>query len=306
MTGVLIGFAIIGAIVVAGYLVGRSGMLGSAAPAVLARLAFFVLSPCLLFTVVAEADVRALFSSLLLASAIAAAVPILLFAAVALLLWRRRLPEAVIGSLSSGVVNANNIGLPVAVYVLGDPAYPAPIILLQVLVLTPIGLTLLDVSTSGSVSLRRILLRPFVNPLLIGSALGVAVAVTGVQVPEAVMEPFEIVGAAAVPVMLLAFGMSLHGQRPLAPGSGRRDILLASTLKLAVMPAVAGVAGYLLGLRGQELYAVTVLAALPTAQNVFNHAQRYERGLAIARDTVLITTLVSLPILLLIAFVLRP
>ena len=230
----------------------------------------------------------------------------LVFALFALLLWRRRLPEAVVGSLSAGYVNANNIGLPVAVYVLGDPAYPAPIILLQLLILTPIALTLLDVSTSGKVSVRRILLRPFLNPLLIGSALGVVLAVTHVRLPEPVMEPFELVGAAAVPVMLLTFGMSLHGQRPLAPGSGRRDILLASVLKLAIMPAIAALAGYLLGLRGQELYAVTVLGALPTAQNVFNYAQRYERGVVLARDTVLVTTVGSVPILLLVALFLRP
>ncbi len=306
MTGVVIGFAIIGSIIAVGYAVERSGILGPSARPVLARLAFFVLSPCLLFTVLAKADVRSLFSSLLLASTAAAVFATLLFAGVALLLWRRRLPEAVVGALASGYVNANNIGLPVAVYVLGDPAYSAPVILLQLLVLAPVALTLLDVSTSGSVSLRRILLQPVRNPLLIGSALGVVVALTGVSLPGPLLEPFSLVGAAAVPVMLLAFGMSLHGQRPLAPGSGRRDILLASALKLTVMPAVAALAGLALGLGGQELYAVTVLGALPSAQNVFNYAQRYERGLIVARDTVLITTVGSLPVLLLVALLLRP
>ncbi|WP_210479935.1 AEC family transporter [Naasia sp. SYSU D00948] len=306
MVGVLIGFAIIGSIIAVGYAIGRAGLLGSGARTVLGRLAFFVLSPCLLFTVLLEADVRSLFSSLLLASAIAAVASALLFAAVALLLWRRRLPEAVLGSLASGYVNAGNIGLPVAVYVLGDPAYSAPVILLQLLVLAPVALTLLDVSTHGSVSARRILLQPVRNPLLIGSALGVALSLAEIRPPEALLEPFELVGAAAVPVMLLAFGMSLHGQRPLAPGSGRRDILLATGLKLAVMPAVAALAGIALGLEGEQLYAVTVLGALPTAQNVFNYAQRFDRGLIVTRDTVLLTTVGSLPVLLLVALVLHP
>ncbi len=306
MSGVLIGFAIIGSIIAAGYLVGRLDILGPAARPVLSRLAFFVLGPCLLFTVLAEADVASLFSSLLLASALAATLSALAFAGVALLLWRRRLPEAVVGALGSSYVNANNIGLPVAVYVLGDPAYSAPVILLQLLVLAPIALTLLDMSTSGHVSLRRILLQPVRNPLLIGSSLGVILSLTGVRLPEPVMAPFELVGAAAVPVMLLAFGLSLHGQRPFAPGSGRRDILLASALKLTVMPLLALLAGFALGLRGHDLYAVTVLGALPSAQNVFNYAQRYERGLILARDTVLVTTVGSLPVLLLVALLLRP
>ncbi|MFN8085605.1 MAG: hypothetical protein U0Q04_01115 [Microbacterium sp.] len=49
---------------------------------------------------------------------------------------------------------------------------------------------------------------------------------------------------------------------------------------------------------------VTVLAALPTAQNVFNYAQRFDVGETIARDTVFVTTLGCVPILLGITFLL--
>jgi malonate transporter len=305
VSGVLIGFGIIGAIVAAGYGIGRADLLGPGAGRALSRLAFFVLSPCLLFTVLARADVHVLFSSLLLASTVAALVSALLFAAVALLLWRRRLPEAVVGALASGYVNANNIGLPVAVYVLGDPAYSAPVILLQLVLLAPIALTLLDISTSGHASLGRILQQPVRNPLIIGSLLGLVVALTGIELPDPVLQPFELVGAAAVPIVLLGFGMSLHGQRPFQPGTGRRDIVLASGLKLVVMPLVAAGVSVLLGLTGEHLYAVVVLAALPSAQNVFNYAQRYERGVVVARDTVLITTVGSVPVLLLVSLLLR-
>lgn len=304
MSGVLIGFGIIGSIIAAGYAVGRGGLLGPGAGRVLGRLAFFVLSPCLLFTVLAKADVHALFSSLLLTSAIAAVLSALLFAGVALLVFRRTLPEVVVGALAAGYVNANNIGLPVAVYVLGDPAYSAPVILFQLTLLAPIALTLLDISTSGHVSVSRILLQPVRNPLIIGSVLGLIVAVTGIRLPDPVLQPFTLVGAAAVPTVLLAFGMSLHGQRPFRPGAGRRDIALAAGIKLVLMPLVAGFVGMLLGLSPQHLYAVVVLAALPSAQNVFNYAQRYERGLVLARDTVLITTVGAIPVLLLVSLLL--
>ncbi len=172
VTGVLIGFAIIAAVIAIGYIVGRTEVLGEHAPFVLSRLAFFVLSPCLLFTVLADADVHQLFSSVLAVSAIAAVVSILLFAAVAVLLWRRSISDTVIGSLASGYVNANNIGIPVAAYVLGDAAFSAPVILLQLLVLAPIALTILDVQDRGRASIRHILLGPLTNPIIIGSVLG--------------------------------------------------------------------------------------------------------------------------------------
>lgn len=302
MVGVLIGFAIIVAVIGVGYLIGRIDLLGPHAEHVLSRLAFFVLSPALLFTVLAGADVQHLFSALLPISAIAAVVDIAVFLAVALLRWRRPLPEATIGALASGYVNANNIGLPVSVYVLGDASSSAPVILLQLVVLAPIALTVLDVSTSGSLSIGRILLQPVRNPLIIGSLLGLIVAVTHLRIPAPVLAPFQLVGAAAVPVILLGFGMSLHGSRILAAGTNRREVLLASTLKLAVMPVIAWLLGqYVWHLEGHRLFVVVVLAALPTAQNVFNYAQRYGVATVLARDTVLITTALSIVVLVIVA-----
>ena len=306
MTDVLIGFGIIAAVIVIGYVVGRTGVLGEHVPYVLSRLAFFVLSPCLLFTVLADADVSRLFSSVLAVSAIAAVASILLFIAIAAVLWRRRIPELVIGGLASGYVNANNIGIPVAAYLLGDAAYSAPVVLLQLLVLAPIALTVLDAQARGRVSAKHILLGLITNPIIIGSALGVLVAVTEVELPAPLFEPFRLIGAAAVPVVLLAFGISLHGRRILQAGDSRGDVILATVIKLAVMPLVAWALGrFVFQLDAHTLFGVVVLAALPSAQNVFNYAQRYERGEILARDAVLITTIGALPAALLITILLR-
>ncbi|MBC7763614.1 MAG: AEC family transporter [Candidatus Saccharibacteria bacterium] len=302
MTGVLVGFAIIGFIIAVGYLAGRLGILGPSAGFVLNRVAFFVLSPCLLFTVLESATVSVLFSSLMAVSLVAALTAFAVYLAVARFVWHRGVPEIVVGALGAGYVNANNIGIPVAVYVLGSAAYSAPVVLLQLLVFAPVALTILDVTTTGRASIGRILLKPLLNPLITGSALGVILAVTGLHPPAAVLKPFELLGGAAVPVVLLAFGMSLHGQKLLQAGSGRRDVLVASAIKLVGMPLVAWLLGrFVLGLQGHPLFVVVALAALPAAQNVFNYAQRYSRGEIIARDTVLITTVGSIPVLMVVA-----
>ncbi len=307
MGGVLVGFAIIAIVIGVGYLISRIGLLGESVTTELSRLAFFVLTPALLFTVLAEADAGRLFSELLPISAIAAVTQFAVFALIALAVWRRPVPETTIGALSSGYINSNNIGLPVSLYVLGDASVAVPILLLQVIVIAPIALTILDATTSGKVSLGRVLLQPVRNPLIIASALGLAVSLSGIELPAPVLAPFEMIGAAAIPVILIAFGMSLHGRRPLAPGPERRDVILASILKLGAMPAVAWLLGHFVwGLEGQALFAVVVLAALPTAQNVFAFAQRYGRGVVIARDAVLVTTALSIVSLVAIAAFLAP
>jgi malonate transporter len=307
MIGVLIGFAIIAFVVAVGYGIGRSGLLGPDAAHVLGRLGFFVLSPALLFTVLAEADVAALFSELLPTTASAAALTIVVFALIALLVWRRAVPEATIGSLGSAYANATNMGIPLSAYVLGDAAASAPVFLLQLIVITPIALTILDFSTGGKPSLGRILLQPVRNPLIIASALGFLIAVTGVEIPPELFRPFELIGGAAVPVILIAFGMSLHGTRVLAAGKFRKDVVLASAFKLVLVPVAAWLLGhFVFGLEGQALFAAVILMALPTGQNVFNYAQRYRRGEVLARDVVFITTLGSFPAMLIVAALLAP
>jgi malonate transporter len=54
-----------------------------------------------------------------------------------------------------------------------------------------------------------------------------------------------------------------------------------------------------------QLFGVVMLAALPTAQNILNYAQRYERAEILARDVILITTIGSLPVLMVAAALLQ-
>ncbi|MGF6821769.1 malonate transporter [Microbacterium sp. ZKA21] len=305
MLDTLTGFAVVGVAIAVGYIIGRIGLLGEQARYVLGRLTFFVLSPFLLFTVLAQADAKVLFSSLLPVSAIAAVVVIAAYVLVARFVWKRGIGETVIGALSAGQVNSNNIGIPLSLYLLGSAAYPAPVILLQLLVFTPISLAILDAVTSAKTSVWRLITRTATNPIILGSALGTLVSVLDIDLPPIVMEPALLLANACVPVLLISYGISLFGQRVLGASGRRRDVLLASTLKLLVMPVLAWVfAQFVFGLSAHEVLIVVVLAALPTAQNVFNYSQRYDIGEAISRDTVFITTIGCVPVLLLATFLL--
>ncbi|MEA4943034.1 MAG: AEC family transporter [Propionicimonas sp.] len=305
MLAILTGFAVIALAVAVGYAIARSGLLGDEARPVLAKLTFNILMPFLLFSVLATAQVGALFSSLLPVSAIAAVTTMTGYALVSRLAWHRDLGRTVIGSLGAGYVNANNIGVPIALYMLGDAAYSAPIVLLQLLVFAPIALTTLDGRAGGKFSPSALLRSILTNPIIVASGAGLLVSVTGVTLPPIVLDPITSIGHAAVPVILISFGMSMHGQRVLQPGSGRRDAVLATVLKLLVMPVVAYLVGrFWFGLDAHALYAVTVLAALPSAQNVFNYAQRYGVAETLARDTVFLTTVYSVPVLLGVALLL--
>lgn len=302
------GFAVIGVVILVGYLLGRFDVLGPGAREVLSRFVFFAAAPALLFSVIATADTDVLFSPLLAVSALAAVTAGAVYVVVARLFWRRGLGDLTVGALSSGYVNANNIGLPVAVYLLGSAAYTAPLILLQLIVFAPVALVALDAaSREGRRSLLGTVLASLRNPLIVASLLGGVLAVAHVRVPSIVLEPLRLLGGASVPLMLAGFGLSLFGARPLAAGGHRRDVLLSSALKVLGMPVVAWLLGALVfRLPPEQVHAAVVLAGLPTAQNVLNYAIRYGIGIPIARDAGLLTTVGAVPVLLVASLVLVP
>jgi predicted permease len=137
------------------------------------------------------------------------------------------------------------------------------------------------------------------NPLVLASALGVVLAVTGSRLPEVLEQPIEMIGGMAVPGALIVFGMSLYGAPLPGRGGGGARLVAISVLKLAVLPAVAYLVGrWVFGLAGTPLLAVTLCAALPTAQNIFVYAMRYRVGVGLARDAVVSTTLACIPVLI--------
>jgi malonate transporter and related proteins len=310
--GVLAGFAIIGIIIALGFLLAQLKILDATAQGVLTGVAFYVASPALMITVLGGTDVHRLLSANLIASlgsvVLAATIAILLTR----LVWKREAGDTVIAAFCSAYVNAGNLGLPIAAYALGDAALIAPMLLAQLLILQPSGLTVLDAITqvpaAGTSRGRPLLIRlsrPFRNPLAMGSLLGLVLALTGIKLPVIINAPLTLIGGMAIPSMLLAYGISLRlGPRP---GAGEPPIQVATmvSIKLIMQPIAAYLIGaYAVGLTGHDLLAVTVIAALPTAQNVFTFAMRYDRGVILARDTIFVATLLSVPVILAITWLL--
>jgi malonate transporter and related proteins len=310
--GVLAGFAVIGIIIAVGFLLAQLKILDGTAQGVLTRVAFYVASPALMITVLSGTDVHRLLSANLIASLGSVVVAATMAVLLARLLWKREAGDTVIAAFCSAYVNAGNLGLPIAAYALGDAALVAPMLLAQLVILQPTGLSVLDAIThvpSPGISSGRLWLirlsRPLRNPLAVGSVIGLVLALTGIKLPMVINAPLTLIGAMAVPSMLLAYGISLRlGPRP---GAGEPPIQVAAlvAIKLLVQPITAYLVGaYVVGLAGHDLLAVTVIAALPTAQNVFTFAMRYDRGVILARDTIFVATLLSVPVILIITWLL--
>ncbi|MFJ9948735.1 AEC family transporter [Kitasatospora sp. NPDC091207] len=300
----LSGFAPIWALIGVGYLVGRTGLLGPQADSVLSRFSFHLAMPAALFLMIARTPLNRFANPSMLAFAAGTALAAGLGLLAAHRFFGRGLAAGTIGGMASGYVNSANLGIPVALQVLGDASFVGPVVLFQTLLVTPIVLTVLDTGRAGR---RAALTLPVRNPILLAVALGAVVSATGWHPPGELTRSCELLGGAGVPAALVALGMSLHG-RPAATGSARyAEVGVTVVLKTLIQPLAAFAVGAgLLHLPPHQLLTVVLFSALPTAQNVFVYAGQYGHGTALARDSMLCSTVVSMATLSLVSWALGP
>lgn len=299
MFGILTAFAIILMVIAVGYLLDRTGIIrGKGDRDVINRIAFYAAVPALVFSEVAQTELADIFSPVIGVTFLVTLITAILYCVISVLFLHRDVPTMAAGAGASVYVNAVNIGLPVMSYVIGHATYMAPIMVMQAVIFTP---PILAGLAAGGVSWRQILQRSLFSPIVLASAAGLVATLSPWTVPEPVLAPFSILGGAAVPLVLVSFGASLAATRVLQVREDRPSVITASFLKLVAMPAIAWLLGRLFGLDTEELYAVVILAALPSAQNVYNFAATYGKGTIVARDTVFLTTFAALPVMLVIA-----
>lgn len=287
------------AVVAVGGVLSHLGVLDKDAQVVLAKTSFRAGLPCLLFASMYHADLARIFSINVLASALAIVLTAVIYIVVSRFIWRGSPGRTIIGTFCSSYVNANNMGVPITLAVLGDSSWVAPVLLVQVLLLQPVGLALLDAQLakrSGEhVSALTYVSLPFKNPMTIGVLAGILSNIFALDLPATLMNTVKIIGDFSVPAMLIAFGISLR----LGPVPGTRDSAetwFVATLKTVVMPLIAAILSiFVFRLDAETALAVTVMAGLPCAQNVFVFAMRGQESVTMARDVIFITSLAAIP-----------
>lgn len=300
----LTGFSTILAVIGAGALLAHRGIVDERTQRSLAEVSFFVATPALMLLTISRLDVGADTAANVVASAVSLATCFVAFALLSRVLWRNDGGDVLIGALVSSYVNAGNLGIAVGTYVVGDAAVVVPTLLVQVLVVQPVSLAWLDRRAGRGTDARAVLLRLAGNPLTLASFAGLLLALTGWRLPDVVAQPVALLAGLAIPAMLLAYGAALRLSPPLGRAGQRREVATATVLKLGAMPLVAWAVGSVCGLEDRALLGVVIVAALPSAQNVFLHATRYRVGETLAREVVLVTTLGCLPVALLIGLLL--
>ncbi|WP_417218240.1 AEC family transporter [Arthrobacter sp.] len=307
------GFGIVLVLIIVGF--GAAALLPGHAPAMqkgLTPAIYYITNPALMFVLLAETDLGAVVGVYTPIALLTAAVAGGCFALVGRFVLRRGARQTAVGAMGSSYVNAGNIGLPIALYAVGSSTPVVSVLLAQLLVIAPVYLAVFSWCGRGTAEppgghpgWAAGILRSFTNPVTVATAAGALVALTGWHPPAILWTPVEMLGHASIPLLLVLFGMGLHGQKPLTDRAVRPDVVLSLAVKLVFMPAVAWVIGHLVfGVTGTALFGVVVMAALPTAQNVYLFASQFRMPVTAARDVIFLSSMLSLPVIGVIALLL--
>ena len=295
------------ALVLAGWLAARQGVLPELAiPGLNAYVLYFAL-PCLLLRFGSSTPVLELLNPALLAVYLLCALLLVFFTIAVSLNARVGLKDASFGALVAAFPNTGFMGVPLLVALLG-PAAAGPVIctVLADLFVTSslcIGLSQLE-NPQGAPGARAAALRAvrgaLANPLPWAIALGAVLSATGVRragPPDTVV---RMLADSASPVALFTIGAVLwragvhaHHRTPLA------DYLPAALIKLLLHPLlvlVIGTAARVLGapLSSFQLMVLTLAAALPGASSVALLTERYGADSGRVTRIILTSTVLAL------------
>jgi len=280
-------------LILLGWILRKRGLLSEGFWAPAEWLTYYLLFPALLVATLARADVGGLA---LLPMALGLWGALLLITGVMLAL-RPLLGTDGPGftSLFQGAVRMNTyIGLSAAVGLQGEAGLAAAAVAAAVMVplINLLCVLMLARYGRGARPTPLGLLREVAqNPLILACLAGIALNLSGLGLPPLLGPMLEILGAAALPLGLLAVGAALRVQA--LRGLGLPTAVDAA-VKLLLLPAVAWGLLTLLGVEGVALFAGVLFTALPTAPSAYILARRLGGAAELMAGLVTAQTLLAL------------
>lgn len=182
--------------------------------------------------------------------------------------WSRE--ERAGAALAGGLGNSAFLGLPVAAAVLGPEAarLSAGVVAVDFVLVAATGIALLGWASGRSV--LRSSIQALSNPIVAASLIGVLMALSSLKLPGLLDRAVSAAAASGSPVALVALGAALALRDPNGAAAPRSSPVLAATLaKLVALPILTWLAVGLTEAPPAFRLGAILLAATPTAVNVF-------------------------------------
>jgi malate permease and related proteins len=285
-------------IILSGYILERTSALDFRT---LSHTSLYLFSPALVFSALMKQEIRlALAFDLLLFMVLYTVLLLAMAVAVGRLLRYPADSQAAL-SLSTVMMNVGNFGLPLSWFAFGEAGLEVSV-LTFVIFNIPLSTLAIVLAQSGGATLSQAVRNALGIPIFHALLLALVLKGLAVQPPDFLLRPVELLGQAAIPLMLALLGMQLARTSLVAlPGF----LALSSGMRLLLAPAVAWGLTALLGIEGLTRSVLILQTSTPAAVLPLLYALRFGSRPDLVAGAIFVTTLLSAATLTLLLYLLE-
>lgn len=285
-------------IVLAGFFMGRKLALDSTT---LTNLSLYVLTPALVLSALLKNPIDLAVGSRLALYMLFYTGLMLVVGWLAALLFKIRDESRQALYLSSAMMNIGNFGLPLALFAYGAAGLDTSIMVF-VLFTIPLGTLGIVLAQGRNANLKVAILNTCKIPIFHAVILAGVCQGLELQLPGFLLKTFDLVGQAAIPIMLILLGMQLAEAKVIA---AVRFLSVATALRLLVGPIVGWGLTLLLDIKGIERNVVILQTSTPAAVLPLLYALRFNARPDLVASSIFTTTACSAGSLTLLLYLLE-
>ncbi|RUP38083.1 MAG: hypothetical protein EKK63_13305 [Acinetobacter sp.] len=204
--------------------------------------------------------------------------------------------------LAASYVNAAIYTLPVITILLKDPTAAIIGNIIQVIIIQPIFIILLNTIKHKEKSLLKKIVSVITTPLIIMPIIGILLNYLKVALPIPVVDAISQIGSGASGLALFAFGLTL-GATKITAQCLKFDLLSVVLIKSLIHPLVAIFIAYLMKLESYWFNSLVIAASAPTAFVVYLISKQFSTEEELVKKVVALSSVAATVSLILITMI---
>jgi predicted permease len=205
-----------------------------------------------------------------------------------------------------GIFRSNLVlfGIPIVTSIYGENRIGLVSILAAFIVplFNVLAVTILEFYRGSKVSLSRIIISIFKNPLIIASIVAFLLLILRIKIPDIILSPFSSMSKVATPLAFIVLGGTFQFNRL---GVNAKYLTIVTIGKLILFPGIVFAIVILLGFRNEALVALIGAISSPTAVSSFTMAVEMDADGELAGQIVVITSIACILTIFLWVLILR-
>lgn len=296
------------AVMIAGYIFRRIGLLSEEFVTVANKFVFKVCLPCMLFLDLCSTDIRHNFDGKYIGfCAVVTLISILTIWGLAKLCLK---DKTEVGAFVQAAYRSSAaiLGIAFIQNIYGDSGMGPLMIIGSVPLYNIFAVLILTLESNESTirqekgRMKATCLGILKNPIIIGIALGILASLIQIKLPHMLEKGISYMGNMASPLALIAIGAGFEGKKALGK---LKPAVVATLIKLVGLASVFLPVAVWLGFRDQKLLALIIMLGSPTTPTAYIMAKNMHGDDMLSSSVIVLTTLLSAVTLTVWIFLMR-